>query len=171
MARWQSIGLVIERLQVRIPAGAAGEISSPELTLCADTYSLFVPVHPCVTAVACKRPWTFYQKCRWQVTLRHAYTLDPIKSEWADYAAVQAQCGNLSGNQLICNSSENIQPQSSQLAEPLWTDPSIKSEISVHDLIFTLKKAQAGNEWLNILPKSSQARKKSPPQRLWRPEN
>ena len=27
---------------------------------------------------------------RWQVTPKHAYTLDPTKSEWADYAAVQA---------------------------------------------------------------------------------
>ena len=39
----------------------------------------------------------------------------------------------------------------SQLAEPLWTDPSMKSEISVRELISTLKKkkkrkkAQAGN--------------------------
>ena len=30
---WYSEGLVIERLGVRIPAGAAGELSSPELTL------------------------------------------------------------------------------------------------------------------------------------------
>ena len=30
-------GLLIERLRVRIPAGAAGEFSSPESTLCADS--------------------------------------------------------------------------------------------------------------------------------------
>ena len=34
----KSVGLVIERLLVRIPAGAAGEFSSPELTLYADSY-------------------------------------------------------------------------------------------------------------------------------------
>ena len=45
-----------------------------------------------------------------------------MKSEWADYAAVQALCGNLSKNKLTCNLSGNIQPQSSQLAKPLWTD-------------------------------------------------
>ena len=33
-------------LQVRIPAGAAGEFSSPELTLYADFYSVFIPP-PC----------------------------------------------------------------------------------------------------------------------------
>ena len=33
-------GLVIEGLRVRIPAGAAGEFSSPELTLCADLFGV-----------------------------------------------------------------------------------------------------------------------------------
>ena len=39
----KSAGLVIERLRVRIPAGAAGEFSSPELTLCDGSYSMSVP--------------------------------------------------------------------------------------------------------------------------------
>ena len=39
----KSAGLVIERLRVRIPAGVAEELSSPELTLCADSYSVSVP--------------------------------------------------------------------------------------------------------------------------------
>ena len=34
-----------------------------------------VSVPPCVTAVAYKRPRSFCQKCRWQVTAKHAYTL------------------------------------------------------------------------------------------------
>ena len=33
------------------------------------------PFHPRVTAVACKISWSFCQKCRWQVTAKHAYTL------------------------------------------------------------------------------------------------
>ena len=33
------------------------------------------PFHPRVTAVARKRPRSFRQKCRWQVTAKHAYTL------------------------------------------------------------------------------------------------
>ena len=84
------------------------------------------PFHPSVTAVACKRPRSFCQKCRWQVTPKHAYTLDPSKLEWADYAAVQAECGNLSGNELTRDSSGNTWSQSSQLAEPLWADPGLK---------------------------------------------
>ena len=105
------------------------------------------PFHPHVGAVARKRPRSFCQKCRWQVTPKHAYTLDPTKSEWADYAVVQAECGNLSGNW-----SENIWPQSSQLAEPLWTDLGIKSGIRVRELIISTskkkkEKARAGTEW------------------------
>ena len=34
---------MIERLRIRIPAGAVGEFSSPELTSCADSYSVSVP--------------------------------------------------------------------------------------------------------------------------------
>ena len=57
------------------------------------------------------------------------YTHDPSKSEWADYVAVQAECGNLSGNELTCNLSGNTQLQLSQLAEPLWTDPGLRVEL------------------------------------------
>ena len=32
------------------------------------------PLHPCVTAVACKRSWSFFQKCSWQVTAKHPCT-------------------------------------------------------------------------------------------------
>ena len=38
------------------------------------------------------------------------------------------------------NSSRNIRPQSSQLAEPLWTDPGIKSGIRVRELSLHKKK-------------------------------
>ena len=35
--RDESAGLVMERLRVRVPAEAAGEVSSPALTFCADS--------------------------------------------------------------------------------------------------------------------------------------
>ena len=76
----------------------------------------------------------------------NTYTLHPKKSEWADYAAVQAECGNLSGNELTRNLSGNIRPQSSQLAETLWTDPGIKSGPSVRELTSTWKKKSACGE-------------------------
>ena len=47
--------------------------------------------------------------------------------------------------------------QSSELVEPLWTDPGLKNGISVHELMVStfknnfLKKAQAGNGLSHIL--------------------
>ena len=38
--------------------------------------------------------------------------------------------------------------QSSQLAEPLWTDPRLKSWISVPQLISIIKKKSTGMEWM-----------------------
>ena len=42
----KSVGPVIKRLRVRIPSGAVGEFSSPELTLCNNSNSVSVP-SPC----------------------------------------------------------------------------------------------------------------------------
>ena len=63
---------MIERSRVRIPAGAATEVSSSGSTFCADFY---FGTSSTFTAVARKRPWPFCQKCGWQVTAKYAYTL------------------------------------------------------------------------------------------------
>ena len=69
--------------------------------------------------------------------------------------------GNYQGNELTCNLSENTRPQSSQLADPLWTDSGIMSGISVRELISTLKKEKsAGWELTNFPQKSSQREKR-----------
>ena len=57
----------------------------------------------------------------------------------------------------------NIRPQSSQLAEPLWTDPGISAcELNLH-FNKTKQKSAGWNKWSYILPKPLQARKKPPP--------
>ena len=112
--------------------------SAPQSQLCVLTLTR-CPFHPRVTTVARKRPRSFSQKCRWKIRDKHAYTLDPTKSKWSDYA-VQACFGDYHGNELAHNSSGNTRPQSSQLAEPLWTYPGIKSGISVRELMSTFKK-------------------------------
>ena len=58
--------------------------------------------------------------------------------------------GTYQENELTRNSSGNTPSQSSQLAEPLWTDPGLKRGISVHKLISTLKKKKkgTGREWM-----------------------
>ena len=48
--------------------------SSPGSTFCADSYFCICST-PRVTAVAHKRSRSFCQKCRWQVTAKHTYTL------------------------------------------------------------------------------------------------
>ena len=67
-------GLVIERSRVRIPAGAAGEFSSPGSTFCADSH-FGISCTPVLSAVARQRSLSFCQKGRWHVTAKHACTL------------------------------------------------------------------------------------------------
>ena len=119
--------------------------------------------HPHVTAAACKRPQSFCKKCRWQVKPNHAYTPDPMKSKCA-----MSLSRHSTGTHPEMSSHTTCQgtfSQPSQLTEPMQADPGIESGISVYKLISTKKKkkAQVGNKWSNILPKSLQARKKPPP--------
>ena len=54
---------------------------------------------------------------------------------------------DLSGNELTRNLSGKTWSQSSQLAEPVWTDPGLKSGIDVCELVSTFKKKKsAGGE-------------------------
>ena len=62
---------MIERIRVQVPAGAAGEFSSPWSAFCADSYFGIRSV-PRVTAAARKISRSF---CRWQVTAKHTCTL------------------------------------------------------------------------------------------------
>ena len=115
-----------------------------------------------VTAVARKRPRSHCQQFRWKVTVKHAHILDPTKSEWANHA-VLAQCGNHQGNKLTCNSSGNARPQSSQLAEPLWTNPwSERVELVFSGWSRNKERKRAGGEWLAELASIVLAWKKKP---------
>ena len=50
------------------------ERSSLWSTSCADSYFGIRSI-PCYRAVACKRTWSFCQRCRWQVTAKHTCTV------------------------------------------------------------------------------------------------
>ena len=158
---------MIERLRVRIPAGAAGEFLLQSqlfvLTL------IRCPFHPRVTAVARKNPSNAAKSAGGRLHLNtHTPLTQRIRS-----GLTMPRSGHTvrtyQGNELTRNSSGNTRSQSSQLAEPLWIDPVLKSGISVRELISTLTKekkggggAQAGNELSNILPIPSHAGKKTP---------
>ena len=67
---------MIERLKVRITAGAVGEYSFPELTLCADLYSVSVPpMHYCSgtskTPVIMPKVQVVGYACRTLVTIEY----------------------------------------------------------------------------------------------------
>ena len=64
------------------------EFSPPELTLCANSYSFSLCLfQPHVTAVARKRPWSFCQKCRWQVTPQNTHNLwsKEVRAGWLSH--------------------------------------------------------------------------------------
>ena len=122
------------------------------------------PFHPYVTAVARKRPRPFCQKRRWQVTPNTHTPLTQRSRSGLTIPLSRQRVGTYAETSSHATCQGTFRPQSSQLAEPLWTDPGIKSGISVRELISISKKkkkALAGNEWLNFLPQSSQARKKT----------
>ena len=129
---------MIEKLRVRIPAGATGEFFSPELIFCANSYSVSVP--PCVMAVARKRPRSFCQKCRWQMTSNMHTPL--TQRSWSGLTMLLSRhsVGTYRENKLTHNLPENTGPQSFKLTEPLCTDHGLKSGISVCRLISTSKK-------------------------------
>ena len=127
---------MIERLRYRVPAGAAGDFFffSPELTLCADSYSVSVP--PRVTVEARKRPRSFCQKCRWQVT--------PLTQRNQSGLTMLSRhsVGTYQGNELTRNPAGIIRPESSQLPELLWTDLGLNKSNSCARADLHLRKKQ-----------------------------
>ena len=156
IACWYSAGLVNRRLRVRIPAGAAVQFSSPELTLCID---LLYGVRSTLVLSQwhVKDPGHFAGSAGGRLHLNTHVPLTQRSRSGLPVLLSRHMCRNRSGNKFICIWSGNTRVQSSQFAEPLWTDRGQESEISVREPISALKKkkAQAGNEWSNILPKSS----------------
>ena len=89
----------------------------------------------------CIHPWPFEVRVGWLWLSRHSVETYPETS-------------------LHIILSGNIRPQLSQFAEPLWTDPGIKSGFSVHKLISALKKnTKWGKQGMNGQMYSRNARK------------
>ena len=136
---------------MQIPAGVVGEFSFPEkLSGCLIWY----PFHPPMLPQWYVKDPSHYGKSAGGRLHLNMHT--PLAQQFRSVGTYLETSS--------CNLSGNTRPWS-QLTEPPWTDPGLKSGISVHELISTLKKqkVQAGNELLNILSKSLQVRKKSPP--------
>ena len=122
------------------------------------------PFHPLVTAVACKRPQSFCQKCRWQVSPKHTYSLDLMKLEWAYYAArhsVGTFQEKRAHTQLIRKHSATVVSACWAIVD--WSWPKKVELVCARWSPLRKMKVQVGNESSNFSPKSVQTRKKPPP--------
>ena len=120
--------------------------TSPELTFCANSYAVSVP--PCVTTVAHKSPQAFCQMCRWQVTLKPAYTL--AHWSWSELIMLSRHnVGTSQGNELSCNAGARCRGQQRKC----WMD-SIKERTSLPKPEL-LTRASCRKDWYRISAKSS----------------
>ena len=114
-------------LQVQVSAKAAGEFSSPHLTFYVDSYSMSIP--PCITT---EDPSHSAKSAGTRSHLKKKKHTPLTQQRRSGLSMLSRHCvGTYEGNKLTCNSSGKTQPHPSQLAEPLWTDPGLKSGIGV----------------------------------------
>ena len=125
----QSAGRMIERLKDWILAGVVGEFSSQELTLCADSYLVSV-LPPCYCSGTKKTP-VILSKAQLAGYTKTGIHLWPnaVRVGWLCCCpdTVWEPVWKQAHKQPV----RDIQPQSSQLAKPLWTACGIKSGISL----------------------------------------
>ena len=74
------------------------------------------------------------------MTSKHAHTLTQRSRSGQTILLSRHNVGTYQENSSHATRQGNTQPRSSQLAEPLWTDPGLESGISVRKLISTSKK-------------------------------
>ena len=127
---------MIKRLRVPIPAGAAGEFFSPQLTLPAD----LIPCsfHPVLPQWQVKDPGHSAKSAGGRL---HLNTYTPLTQRGRN-GLTMPLCRHSVGSYPERSSHATCQGtsgQSSQLAEPLWTDPGPESEISARELMSTSK--------------------------------
>ena len=116
---------MIERLRVRISAGAAGEFSSLELTLCADAFSVSVP--PSVLPQwHGKDPGHSARSAggRLHLNTHTSWTQRSLSGQTMPLSRHSVRTYPETSSHATC---QGTLPQSSQLAEAMWTDPGLKS--------------------------------------------
>ena len=96
------VSAVIEKGENEGGSGSGSDATRPSYYSCARVFSVMLAKSvsvpsPCYRVGMLKIPFILPKV---QVA---GNSLDPTKSEWADYAAVQAERGNLSGNEVTRN--------------------------------------------------------------------
>ena len=142
----QSVGCGFDAWPGRSGGSSPEFISVPTLIWC--------PFHPRVTTVASKRPQLFCQKCRWQVTFTHTYTLDPMKSVgWLSCpGTVWELSRKRSCMQLIRKRLSTVISAHWALVDWSWLTVELVP-VSWSQLTKTNKKTQAGTSLFNFSPK------------------
>ena len=109
---------------------------------------IWCPFCPRVTTVAYKRPQSFGKKCTWQL---HLNTHAPLTQQSQSGLTMPRSRHSVRTNQETNSHTthQGILSQSFQLAEPLWTDPSLRSGISLRKLISTEKKKKKNRQGMN----------------------
>ena len=92
------------------------------------------PFHPRVVPGARKRSQALCQKCRCRLNL-HTHIPLTKRSRSGLTMLPRHSLGTYQGNELTRNLYWNSRPQSSQLAEPLWTYSCLRGGVGVHELI------------------------------------
>ena len=126
------------------PTEAAGEFPSLESTLCTDSYSVYVRSTPVLPQWHAKDPGHSAESAVGRLHL-NTHTPSTRRSRSGLTMLSKYNVATYKGNELTRNSSRNTRLQSSQLAEPLRTDPGPKSGISARELISTKKKKERKN--------------------------
>ena len=111
--------------------------------------------HPCVTAVACKRPQSICQKCMWQVAAKHTCTLCMwlcMKWHGAWLYGVHRTCRD--GNSFMW-----YQP----CQHCKYTTLVDVQKHAIHSCRITCERSGSAEEWRIALHKSNQQQLKTPP--------
>ena len=154
---------MIERSRVRIPAGAAGEFSSPGSTLCADSYSVSVSP-PLLPQWHVKDPGHSVKNAGGRL---HLNTPTPLTHRNRSGLTMPLSRQSVGMYQETSSHTTHLGTHCHSCLSSLSHYRLIRVELVCVSLSPLLKKirrrkAQVGNELSNILPISSDMRKKPP---------
>ena len=128
IACWSNAGLMIKRLWVWVQQEWPDHFCSPELTFCADWCD--VRSTPMLLQWHVKDPGHLAKSAGGR---SHLNMHTPLTQQSLSGLNV----GTYWGNEFTRSGSESARPQSSHLAELLWTGPGLHGKIGAREMIFT----------------------------------
>ena len=124
-----------DQLRIQAVALGCGRIFSSRLNLCWLLFGLHSPPSSLLLQWHIKDPSHSARSAGGRLQID---THTPFTNNWVGWLCFPDSVGTCQGNKFTHNTSGNVQPQSSQLTEPKWTDPSLRCGMGVCELITTL---------------------------------